>query len=82
MNRFKSFALVITALAMMVGWPTPASAQSLYGSIVGQVADPSGAAIVQATGTLTNKATGQIYEAKADENGRLSIPNILPATTI
>ncbi len=78
MNRFKHFAFAVAALAAIVSWPTDASAQSLYGSVVGQVSDPSGAAIVQATGTLTNKANGQIYEDKADENGRLLIANVLP----
>ncbi len=66
------------ALALMVSWAMPASAQSLYGSVVGQVEDPSGAAIVTATITLTNKATGQTYEGKADETGRFLVPNVMP----
>ena len=65
-------------LALMVSWAMPASAQSLYGSVVGQVEDPSGAAIVTATVTLTNKATGQVYEGKADESGRFLVPNMMP----
>ncbi len=46
--------------------------------MVGQIEDPSGGAIVQSTITLTNKGTGQIYEAKADEGGRYLIANVLP----
>ena len=65
-------------LALMVSWAMPASAQSLYGSVVGQIEDPSGAAIVQATITLTNKATGQVYEGKADESGRFLVSNVMP----
>jgi len=62
----------------MVSWAMPASAQSLYGSVVGQVEDPSGAAIVTATVTLTNRATSQVYETKADETGRFLVPNVMP----
>ena len=65
-------------LALMVSWAMPASAQSLYGSVVGQVTDPSGAAIVQATVTLTNKATGQVYEGKASESGGFLVSNVMP----
>ncbi len=66
------------AIALIFGWAMPASAQSLYGSVVGQIEDPSGAAIVQSTITLTNKATGQVYEGKADETGRFLVPNMTP----
>ncbi|HEY3443456.1 MAG TPA: TonB-dependent receptor [Paludibaculum sp.] len=78
MKTTQKFALAVMVLAMMVSWAMPASAQSLYGSVVGQVEDPSGAAIVQATITLTNKATGQVYEGKADESGRFLVPNMMP----
>ncbi len=54
----------------------PASAQVLYGSIVGTVEDPTGAVVPGATITLTNPATGASREIKADEQGRYSIPNI------
>ena len=78
MKKNQTFALAIMVLALMVSWAMPASAQSLYGSVVGLVEDPSGAAIVQATITLTNKATGQVYEAKADESGRFLVGNMMP----
>ena len=45
------------AIAMMIGWAIPASAQTLYGSVVGQVEDPSGAAIVQAAITETGASS-------------------------
>ncbi|MBS1872482.1 MAG: TonB-dependent receptor [Acidobacteria bacterium] len=77
--RKSSFAAVLLlALVMLLLQTTPAAAQTLYGSVVGQVQDPTGAAIVQSVVTLTNKGTGQIYEGKADEAGRFLIPNVLP----
>ncbi|WP_321476816.1 TonB-dependent receptor [uncultured Paludibaculum sp.] len=78
MKNSSRFMLALMVLAMLVGWSMPAWAQSLYGSVVGQVEDPSGSAIIQATATLTNKGTGQVYEAKADEGGRFLIANVLP----
>ena len=66
------------AFALLFIWAMPAAAQTLYGSVVGQIEDPSGAAIVQSTITLTNKATGQVYEGKTDETGRFLVPNVMP----
>jgi len=74
----KIFALAVMVFALMFHWAVPVSAQTLYGSVVGQIEDPSGAAIVQSTVTLTNKATGQGYEGKADETGRFLVPNVMP----
>lgn len=78
MNQSRFVATTLLVLALILLQAIPAQAQSLYGSVVGQVQDPSGAAIVQSTVTLTNKGTGQTYEAKADEAGRFLIPNVLP----
>ena len=75
-SRWLAGAIFVCALAMFCS--TPSDAQSLYGSLVGQVEDPSGAAIVQAAVALTNKETGQKYDVKADEAGRFVIPNVLP----
>lgn len=55
-------------------------AQVLYGSIVGAVEDPTGAAVPDATITATNTETGGSREAKADGQGRYSIVSVLPGT--
>jgi hypothetical protein len=54
-----------------------ASAQVLYGSIVGNVTDPSSAAIPGAVITVTNTATGGSRKATSDAAGYYSIPNLL-----
>jgi len=46
-----------------------AVAQELYGSIKGQIADPSGALVPQASVTATNTATGVIKKTMSDANG-------------
>ncbi|MBE0656352.1 MAG: carboxypeptidase regulatory-like domain-containing protein, partial [Bryobacteraceae bacterium] len=71
-----TFALVLAAVLISA----PASAQVLYGSIVGTVEDPTGAVVPGATITISNPATGLTRETKADEQGRYTVPNILPGS--
>ena len=78
MKNKQRLALVATAFALLFLSAMPAAAQSLYGSVVGEVTDPSSSVITQAAITLTNTATGQVYEAKADEAGRFNVANVLP----
>ncbi len=58
----------------------PASAQVLYGSIVGNVEDPSGAVLPGATVSLTHVPTGTAREITADAQGRYTAVN-MPAGT-
>ena len=53
-----------------------ASAQVLYGSIVGTVTDPPGAVVSKATVTVTNTSTGLSRQTSADDAGYYSIPNL------
>ena len=46
-----------------------ARAQVLYGSLVGNVTDPNGAAVTGAKVDLTNVATGDVTTAMTDERG-------------
>jgi len=78
MTKNVTSTLAILALVLMIGCAAPLAAQTLYGSVVGQVEDPSGSAIVAATAVLTNKGTGQVFEIKADETGRYAFSNMLP----
>jgi hypothetical protein len=66
-------------LALVCGFAVhPASAQVLYGSVIGTVSDPSGAVIPNATVQLTGKDTGVSREVTSDEGGRYSFVNVLP----
>ncbi|MCC7157676.1 MAG: TonB-dependent receptor [Bryobacterales bacterium] len=77
MSKLRIVTLAILACAFITG-ARSAWAQTLYGSVVGQIVDPTGAAIAQAGVVLTNKNTGQVYEVKADETGAFVIANVLP----
>jgi hypothetical protein len=57
-----------------------ASAQVLYGSIVGTLTDESGAVVPQATVTVKNTSTGLARDAKTDNGGYYSIPNLPEGT--
>src|SRR5260370_29086803 len=57
-----------------------ASAQVLYGSIVGTVTDPTGAVVSKANVTVTNTSTGLSRQTSADDAGYYSIPNLPQGT--
>jgi hypothetical protein len=71
---------LLAALALAPALSPPVSAQVLYGSVVGTVEDPSGAVVPNAKITLTSRATGQVREVQADEQGRYTIVNLLAGT--
>jgi hypothetical protein len=53
-----------------------ASAQVLYGSIVGTITDQTGSVVPKATVRVTSTATGLAREAASDSAGYYSIPNL------
>lgn len=57
-----------------------ASAQILYGSLVGTVTDQSGAIVPGAQVTATEVQTGQVRQDTSDASGRYNIVNVLPGT--
>jgi len=61
--------------------PAPtAHAQVLYGSIVGNVTDASGAALPGATVTITSKETNLSRTSVSNETGNYSLTNVLAGT--
>jgi hypothetical protein len=72
MNRLITASLIAVSLA------SSASAQVLYGTIVGNVTDPSQGAIADATVAVENKATGYRLESKTDDRGAYNFVNVPP----
>jgi len=66
------FALLVALLFLA---PT-ARAQVLYGSLVGNVTDPNGAAVSGAKVELTNVATGDVSTAMTDDRGAYSLHDL------
>ena len=78
MKRMKALFGFIAICALLV--PLATRAQSTYGSIVGTVTDATGAAVPNATVTVTNLGTNEARVAKSDAAGNFSAVNLLPAT--
>ncbi|HXG63743.1 MAG TPA: TonB-dependent receptor [Blastocatellia bacterium] len=70
---------LLLAVLLAVGLsPQPGNAQVLYGTIVGNVVDESGAVVPDAKVTVTSKETGQTRETETNDAGDYAIPNLLP----
>ncbi|HXB73163.1 MAG TPA: carboxypeptidase-like regulatory domain-containing protein, partial [Candidatus Acidoferrales bacterium] len=76
----KSFVphAVLLSTALCVIAVRPATAQVLYGSVIGTITDQSDSVVPGATVTLTGKETGLTKEATSDVSGRYSLINVLP----
>jgi hypothetical protein len=67
---------LLTALVAMA--VRPATAQVLYGSVIGTITDQSDSVVPGSTVTLTSKDTGLSKEVTTDVGGRYSLVNVLP----
>lgn len=74
--------LCYSAIGLMVmGYAAgTASAQVLYGSIVGSLTDETGAVVPKAVVTATNTSTGLERQTTSDDTGYYSIPNLPEGT--
>ena len=78
-SRKAAMVAAIVMIAVLIAAP-PASAQSLYGTIVGTVNDQSGAPVPGATVTATNTGTGHKVDAVTDGDGNYAFRNLQPGT--
>ena len=69
---------LIAAAAALVLAPTPAAAQTLYGSLTGTVTDQQKAAMPGVTVTAINTGTTQSTETVTDATGNYTFRNLLP----
>jgi hypothetical protein len=78
--RVLASQLLLNVSLCVVLFVPAAGAQVLYGSLVGNVTDPSSAAVVGASVQITQKDTRQSRQAETDAAGVYSFPSI-PAGT-
>jgi len=68
-----SLCIGLTTLA-----PQPAQAQAVYGSILGTVTDPQGAAVANAKVTVLNQRKGTSEATTTNESGNYSVTHLIP----
>jgi hypothetical protein len=76
-----SFALLslgILGIAVLCIQPALVQAQVLYGTMVGNITDPSKAVIPGATITIVNKNTNQTHESVSNDSGAYTFTNLQP----
>ncbi|HEX5083262.1 MAG TPA: carboxypeptidase-like regulatory domain-containing protein, partial [Blastocatellia bacterium] len=73
------FTRFVVAIALAAGsMAVVANAQALYGSIVGNVADPQGGVLSGVSVTITNTGTGLKMETTTDDTGSYIFRNLPP----
>src|SRR5439155_23480739 len=78
MKKAVSFsALLVVALLCSVSIPR-ASAQAVFGSIIGTVTDPQGAAVEGVKVTVTDQNKGTSVETTTNESGNYSVTHLIP----
>lgn len=76
-TRSMARTVLVCALSItLFAFGRHAAAQTLYGSVVGAIEDPSGSAVPKATVTITNKANGATRSVEADDQGRYTLLNV------
>jgi len=76
----RSAILTAIVLTMALAVPSTGTAQVLYGTLVGNVKDPSGASVPEATVTVTQTQTGLTRQVQTDSRGGYTA-STLPAGT-
>ncbi|MBO0910772.1 MAG: TonB-dependent receptor [Acidobacteria bacterium] len=78
MKKALSFSgLLVVALICGV-WASRANAQAVYGSILGTVTDPQGAAVVGAKVTVTDQNKGTVQATTTNGSGNYSVTHLIP----
>jgi len=72
-----AFVLMLVAL-FMLSTAQPAKAQAVYGSIIGTITDPQGAAVPNAKITVTSVRKGTTDTANTNESGNYSVTHLIP----
>jgi len=77
-NLGKLGLIFLATIIVLALTPTAGRGQNVYGSLTGVVTDTSGAAVANATVTLTNKDTAEKRTIETDASGNYTFVNILP----
>jgi len=75
----RSALTAVAAFALFCGLWTPiVSGQAVYGSILGTITDPSGAAVANAKVTVTDQRKGTSEMTTTNDSGNYSVTHLIP----
>ena len=75
----RSVWVAVAALSLLCGLCVPAAfGQAVYGSILGTVTDPSGAAVNGAKVTVTSQTKNTSLADTTNESGNYSVTHLIP----
>jgi len=80
MSCFGKIANCLALVVLFLAFSAIAHAQFTDGDIAGTVSDPSGAALIGATVTITNPQTGHVDRAQTDKIGYYRVQHLPPGT--
>jgi hypothetical protein len=71
-------AVVAICISLITLTPQPVWGQAVYGSIIGTVTDPQGAAVANAKVTVTNQRKNTSDTTTTNESGNYSVTHLIP----
>ena len=77
MKRALTSSFLFAAFVLLCAIPR-ANGQAVYGSILGTVTDPQGAAVVGAKVIVTDKGKGTTQETTTNDSGNYSVTHLIP----
>jgi len=80
MGRHKFLGLLLACSFIFALTASTASAQAVYGSIIGTVTDSQGAAVVGAKVTVTSTTKATSDESTTNESGNYAVTHLIPDT--
>src|SRR6266480_5741606 len=80
MKKVVGFSSVLVVALLCSVWTPRANAQAVYGSILGTVTDPQGAAVSGAKVTITNQNKGTTQQTTTNDSGNYTVTHLIPDT--
>jgi hypothetical protein len=78
MKKISLATLLLVLVAMMSLAPVQVAAQAVFGGIAGTVTDPQGAAVPNASVTVTDMDKGTSQKATTNESGTYNVTHLIP----
>ncbi|HEV8483858.1 MAG TPA: TonB-dependent receptor [Blastocatellia bacterium] len=76
--RTSKIGLTVISLLLLTGMSVGVKAQAIYGSIIGSVTDPRGAAVSGATVTVTDLTKNQTTTVQTNDEGNYTVTHLIP----